>query len=118
LISAYPDLVKACAAVDPQPARDREETNAILSSPALDARTWLRYGDFRNRDEAWKRSSSILLERLPEGNRDISDLPHGEMAVQAYCGSPLAGGTPKANLYDFLGLDFRAEARSSVVSGQ
>ncbi len=30
LVSAYPDLVQAWAAVDPQPARDQKETNAIL----------------------------------------------------------------------------------------
>ena len=110
LISAYPDLIKACAAVDPQPARDREEMNTILSCPALDGRTWLRYGEFRNRDDSWKRFSSTLLDRLPEGNRGTSDLPHGEMAVQAYSGSPLAASSDKKNLYDFLGLEFRTAA--------
>ncbi len=34
------------------------------------------------------------------------NLAHGEMAVQAYCGSPLASGSGKKNLYDFLGLNF------------
>ncbi|MGA8657080.1 MAG: hypothetical protein WB586_13110 [Chthoniobacterales bacterium] len=107
LISARPDLVQACGAVDPQPARDREEMNAILASPALDARTWLRYGEFRNRDDAWKSFSSSLINRLPEGNRDTTDLPHAEMAVQAYRGSPLTAGGNKKNLYDFLGLEFQ-----------
>jgi pimeloyl-ACP methyl ester carboxylesterase len=107
LISACPDLVQACGAVDPQPARDREEMNAILASPALDARAWLRYGEFRNRDDAWKSFSSRLIDRLPEGNRDTADLPHVEMAVQAYCGSPLTAGGSKRNLYDFLGLEFQ-----------
>jgi hypothetical protein len=107
LISACPDQVQACGAVDPQPARDREEMNAILASPALDARAWLRYGEFRNRDDAWKSFSSRLINRLPEGNRDTADLPHVEMAVQAYCGFPLTAGVSKRHLYDFLGLEFQ-----------
>jgi pimeloyl-ACP methyl ester carboxylesterase len=113
LISAYPDLIKACGAVDPQPARDREEMNTILSCPALDGRTWLRYGEFRNRDDAWKKCSSLLQERLPEANRETSDLSHTEMAVQAYSGSPLATSSDKKGLYAFLGLEFRTAATPS-----
>jgi len=107
LISAYPDLIKACGAVDPQPARDPEEMNAILSCPALDGRTWLRYGEFRNRDDAWKKFSSLLHDRLPETNRDTADLSHTEMAMRAYSGSPLATSRNKKDLYAFLGLEFR-----------
>ena len=110
LISAYPDLVQACGALDPQPARDRQEMDGILSSPALDARTWLRYGESRHRDEAWKNFSSLLHNRLPEGNRDTAEFSHVELAVEAYSGSRLAADGNKKNLYDFLGLEFRAAA--------
>nr|AWN00243.1 hypothetical protein [uncultured organism] len=106
LVSACPDLVQAWGVVDPQPPRDREEMNFILSSPALGARGWLRYGEYRNRSDAWKRFSSMLCERLPEVNRHTTELPHDQMAVQAYCGSPLAAGDSKKNLYDFLELKF------------
>jgi pimeloyl-ACP methyl ester carboxylesterase len=107
LVSAYPDLVRAWGVVDPQPPRDREEMDSILSSPALGARGWLRYGEYRNRNDAWKRFSSLLCERLPEVNRDTAELPHDQMALQAYCGSRLAAGDSKKNLYDFLVLKFK-----------
>jgi pimeloyl-ACP methyl ester carboxylesterase len=106
LVSAYPDLVQAWAAVDPQPARDQKETNAILPSPALSEQGWVRYGFFRDRNDAWKTFSSLLLARLPDQNRDTAELPHAEMAVQAYSGSSLSAGTGKKNLYDFLGLKY------------
>ena len=106
LISAYPDLIQAWAVVDPPPARDREETNAILPSPAVTERGWLRYGSFRNRDDTWKTFSSLLFDRFPEENRGLTELPHAEMAVEAYGGSPLSVGTGKKNLYGFLGLEF------------
>ena len=106
LVSAYPDLVQAWAVVDPQPARDQAETNAILPYPAVAEQGWLRYGFFRDRNDAWKTFSSLLLDRLPDKNRDTADLPHAEMAVQAYRGSSLSAGTGKKNLYDFLGLKF------------
>lgn len=118
LISAYPDLVQACGAVDPQPARDREEMDGILSSPALDARTWLRYGESRHRDEAWKNFSSLLHDRLPEGNRDTAEFSHVELAVEAYSGSRLAAGGNKKNLYDFLELEFRTASQSSTPGGE
>ena len=106
LISAYPDLVQAWGAVDPQPLPDHEETTAILSSPALGARGWLRYGEYRNRSDAWKTFSSTLCDHLPEENRDTAELSHVQMAVQAYCGSPLSADSNKKNLYDFLELKF------------
>jgi pimeloyl-ACP methyl ester carboxylesterase len=106
LISAYPDLIEAWGAVDPQPPRDSEEINAIISSPALRARGWLRYGEYRNRSDVWKTFSSMLCDRLPEENRDTAELSHGQMAVEAYGGSPLTSGGSKKNLYDFLGLKF------------
>jgi pimeloyl-ACP methyl ester carboxylesterase len=106
LVSTFPDLVQAWGVVDPQPPRDREEMDSILSSPALGARGWLRYGEYRNRSDAWKSFSSMLSERLPEVNRDTAELPHDQMAVQAYCGSPVAAGDCKKNLYDFLELKF------------
>jgi pimeloyl-ACP methyl ester carboxylesterase len=106
LVSAYPDLVEAWAAVDPQPARDQKETNAILSNPAVFEQGWVRYGSFRDRNDAWKTFSSLLLARLPDQNRDTAELPHSEMAVQAYRGSSLSADTGKKNLYDFLGLRF------------
>jgi pimeloyl-ACP methyl ester carboxylesterase len=106
LVSAYPDLVQAWAVVDPQPARDQAETNAILPSPAVAELGWLRYGFFRNRDDSWKAFSSLLFDRLPEENRDTAELAHVEMAVHAYRGSPLSAGAGKKNLYNFLGLKF------------
>ncbi|MBV9643063.1 MAG: hypothetical protein JO334_05790 [Verrucomicrobia bacterium] len=111
LVSAYPDLVQAWALVDPQPARDQAETNAILPPPAVSERGWLRYGLFRNRSERWKTFSSLLFEQLLEENRDSTELPHAEMAVQAYCGSPLSVSTGKKNLYEFLGLNFQYAQR-------
>jgi pimeloyl-ACP methyl ester carboxylesterase len=105
LVSAYPDLVQAWAVVDPQPARDQAETNAILPSPAVTEQGWLRYGFFRNRN-SWKTFSSLLFDRIPEENRDTAEVPHVEMAVQAYRGSPLSVDTGKKNLYNFLSLKF------------
>jgi len=104
LVSAYPDLVQSWAIVDPQPARDQAETNAVLPSPAGTERGWLRYGFFRNRNETWKTFSSLLFARLAETNRDTAELQHVELAVQAYRGSSLSAGNDKKNLYDFLGL--------------
>jgi pimeloyl-ACP methyl ester carboxylesterase len=108
LVSAYPDLVRAWALVDPQPARDQAETNAVLPSPAVAQQGWVRYGFFRDRDDRWKTFSSQLLARLPDQNRQTAELPHGEMAAQAYRGSSLNAGTGKSNLYEFLGLKFEA----------
>ena len=104
LVSAYPDLVQAWALVDPQPARDQKELNAILPSPAVAARGWLRYGLFRHRNETWKTFSSLLFDRLPEENRDTAELQHVEIAAEAYSGALLSSDTGKKNLYDFLGL--------------
>src|SRR3984893_4400952 len=106
LVSTYPELVQAWAIVDPQPARDQAETRAIFRSPAVNANGWVRYGIFRNRDNAWKASSSLLFDQLPEGTCDAVDLSHAEMAVQAYHGNPLSGDGRKKNLYDHLGLKF------------
>jgi pimeloyl-ACP methyl ester carboxylesterase len=106
LVSTHPELVQAWAIVDPQPARDQAETSAIFRSPAVDANGWVRYGIFRNRDDAWKASSSLFFDQLPEGIHDAVDLSHVEMAVQAYHGNPLSGDGSKKNLYDHLGLKF------------
>jgi pimeloyl-ACP methyl ester carboxylesterase len=106
LVSTYPELVQAWAIVDPQPARDQAETSAIFRSPAVNANGWVRYGIFRNRDSAWKASSSLLFDQLPEGTCDAVDLSHAEMAVQAYHGNPLSGDGRKKNLYDHLRLKF------------
>jgi hypothetical protein len=106
LVSTYPELVQAWAIVDPQPARDQAETSAIFRSPAINANGWVRYGIFRNRDNAWKASSSLLFDQLPEGTCNAIDLSHAEMAVQAYHGNPLSGDGRKKNLYDHLGLKF------------
>jgi hypothetical protein len=48
----------------------------------------------------------MLCDHLPEENRDTTELSHGQMAVQAYCGSPLSADRNKKNLYDFLELKF------------
>ena len=105
LVSTYPELVQAWAIVDPQPARNQAETNAIFRSPAV-RNGWVRYGIFRNRDDAWKASSSLLFDQLPEGNRDAVDLSHVEIAVQAYHGNLLSGDGRKKNICDHLGLKF------------
>jgi hypothetical protein len=47
----------------------------------------------------------MLCDRLPEENRDTAELSHGQMSVEAYCGSSLTPSAKK-NLYDFLGLKF------------
>jgi pimeloyl-ACP methyl ester carboxylesterase len=107
LVSAYPHLVQEWAVIDPQPARDQAEANAVLPSSAASERGWLRYGFFRNRNDSWKTFSALLFDRLPEENREMAELTHVEMAVQVYRGSPLGAGTGKKNLYDFLGLKFK-----------
>jgi pimeloyl-ACP methyl ester carboxylesterase len=106
LVSAYPDLVQAWAVVDPAPARDQAETNSVLPSPAAREQGWLRYGFFRDRSDTWKTFSSLLLDHLPDQNRDTAELSHTEIAVQAYRGSSLSAGTGKKNLYEFMGLKF------------
>jgi pimeloyl-ACP methyl ester carboxylesterase len=106
LLSTYPDLVQAWAVVDPAPARDQAETEAILPSLAVAERGWVRYGFFRDRNDTWETFSSLLFDRLPNKNRDTAELPHAEMAVQAYRGSSLSVDSDKKNLYDFLGLKF------------
>lgn len=106
LISAYPDLVQAWAVVDPQPARDQMETRAIFRDSFMGAKGWLRYGIYRNRNDAWKAFSSLLFDQLPEANRDTTELSHVEMAVQAYHGNSLSGDGNKKSLYDHLGLKF------------
>ena len=106
LVSTYPELVQVWAIVDPQPARDEAETSAIFRSPSVNRNGWARYGIFRNRDDAWKASSSLLFDQLPEGACDAVDLSHVEIAVQAYHGNPLSGDGSKKNLYDHLGLKF------------
>ncbi|HZC34520.1 MAG TPA: hypothetical protein VE242_02845 [Chthoniobacterales bacterium] len=106
LVSAYPDLVQAWAVIDPQPARDQEEMSAILGSPAMGANGWVRYGEYRNRNDAWDNFSSKIFEHLPEGNCDTAELSHVEMAAQGYLGSSLAASAVKKNLYEHLGLKF------------
>ena len=106
LVSAYPELVEAWAVVDPQPARDQAEISAIFRSPAVNANGWLRYGIYRNRNDAWKASSSLLFDQLPKESCDTVDLSHVEIAVQAYHGNPLSGDGRKKSLYDHLGLKF------------
>jgi pimeloyl-ACP methyl ester carboxylesterase len=114
LISTYPDLVQAWGVVDPQPPRDREEMAAIFSSLAQGARGWLRYGEYRDSSDARKTFSSMLCDHLPEKNRDTAELSHVQMAVQAYCGSPLSEDRNKKNLYDFLELRFETANAPSL----
>jgi pimeloyl-ACP methyl ester carboxylesterase len=117
LVSSYPHLVQAWAVIDPQPARHQAELNAVLPTPAVSERGWLRYGLFRNRDDSWKIFSALLSDRLPEENRDIAELPHAEMAVEAYYGSSLSADTDKKNLYDFLGLKFKPPPQFVPIRG-
>ena len=108
LVLAYPELVGAWAVVDPQPARDQEETSAILSNGAIGAKGWLRYGDLRNRDNTWRNFASGLLAKLHHGDCDVTQLGHSDMALQAYGGSRLSELPQNTNLYNFLGLEFQA----------
>jgi pimeloyl-ACP methyl ester carboxylesterase len=108
LIAAHPNLVQAWAVVDPQPARDQAEAAFILQGP-MDAKGWLRYGQFRHRSEIWQTFSSQLFEYLPKGSGDTTELSHVELAVQAYGGFPLSTDPGKKNLYDHLGLQFEAD---------
>ena len=106
LISAYPDLVQAWAVVDPQPARDQAEARTIFQTPFIGAKGWVRYGIYRDRNDAWKAFSSLLFDQLPDANCDTVDLSHVQMAVEAYHGDPLSGDGVKKSLYDHLGLKF------------
>jgi pimeloyl-ACP methyl ester carboxylesterase len=106
LVSAYPDLIQAWAAVDPQPTGNSQEIEAVLSNPALGARGWLRYGEYLHRNDSWNLFSSLLFEKLPGENTDTAELSHVQMAVQAYNGVPLAADGHKKNLYDSLGVEF------------
>lgn|SRR4051794_4612388 len=110
LVSAYPDLVQAWAVVDPQPARDQEETNAILPSPSMGVKGWVRYRIHHNLNDVWKKFSFLILDQLPEANRDTVELSHVELAVQAYRGNSLSGEANKKSLYDHLGLKFDLQA--------
>lgn len=105
LIAAFPSLISSWAVIDPQPARNEQEERAILSSPAVGDRGWVRYGIYRTRNAAWQRFSSDLAEKIPHENYDSTDLSHSEMALNAYSGSALS--TNGNNLYEFLSLDFR-----------
>jgi pimeloyl-ACP methyl ester carboxylesterase len=109
LISAHPDLVQAWAVVDPQPARDQAEADAIFQSPLMGAKGWLRYGQYRDLNEIWKSFSSRLFEYLPKENGDTTDFPHVELALQAYGGFALSTDPGKKNLYDHLGLPFEID---------
>lgn len=109
MVAAKPGLVKAWAVIDPQPAADQEQKK-VLASLATGCAGWLRYGVYRNRNEAWKRFSSRLAEKLLEENRDNVELDHGAMALQAYSGFRLSGVDGKKGLYEFLELSFEMQA--------
>ena len=106
LISTHPELVQAWAVVDPQPARNQAEADLILQNPLLGTKGWVRYGEYRHRNESWKIFSSRLFEYLPKESGDTTDFSHAELAVQAYGGSALSADPAKKNLYDHLGLRF------------
>jgi len=57
---------------------------------------------------------SITPVTVPEENRDTAELSHVQMAVQAYCGSPLSEDRNKKNLYDFLELRFETANAPSL----
>jgi pimeloyl-ACP methyl ester carboxylesterase len=106
LISAHPDLVQAWAVVDPQPARNQLETQTIFRSPLMGAKGWVRYGQYRNLNDAWKQFSSLLCQYLPEENQGTAELSHVEVAALSYNASSLSTSTSKKNLYDHLELKF------------
>jgi pimeloyl-ACP methyl ester carboxylesterase len=105
LVSAYPDLIQKWAAVDPQPARDEEETSLIVRSPGFRRSGWLRYGIYRRR-EGWQSFSSRLVGDLPAENCDTAELSHVEIAVEAYRGSTLSADPHKKNMYEFFEVEF------------
>jgi pimeloyl-ACP methyl ester carboxylesterase len=99
-----PAMFDRWAIVDPQPSGDAQEQTAILSGPTF-GRGWLRYGVYRQRSAAWTQFASALEERIPQANRDVTQLGHGEMAFRAYSGDRLSS-SDRQNLYDFLGVRF------------
>jgi pimeloyl-ACP methyl ester carboxylesterase len=105
LVSAFPSLVSRWAVVDPQPARNDEEASAILNSPAISDRGWVRYGVSRTRNEAWRKFSSDLAAKIPQENYAVTELSHTEMALAAYGGAALSDS--RYDLYEFLNLEFR-----------
>lgn len=105
LVSGFPSLVSTWAVVDPQPARNDEEASAILNSPAIGARGWVRYGVYRTRNDSWRKFSSDLAAKIPHENYAVAELSHSEMALAAYAGSALSDS--RNNLYEFLDLEFR-----------
>jgi hypothetical protein len=104
LVSAFPSLVSAWAIIDPQPARNDDEASAILNSPVINDRGWVRYGVYRTRNEAWQKFCSDLAAKIPQENYDVVELSHSEMALAAYGGSALSDS--RNNLYEFLNLEF------------
>jgi hypothetical protein len=99
-----PGIFDRWAVIDPQPPRDTQEEAALLSSSAL-VRGWLRYGGYRERSAAWTQFALALEKKMPDANRDVMQLEHGQMAFRAYSGDRLSS-SDKQNLYDFLGLGF------------
>jgi len=105
LVSAFPSLLSRWAVVDPQPARNDEEASAILNSPVISDRGWVRYGVTRTRNEAWRKFSSDLAAKIPQENYAVTELSHTDMALAAYGGSALSDS--RHDLYEFLNLEFR-----------
>ena len=115
LVSAFPSLVSAWAVVDPQPARDDEEASAILNSPAIGARGWVRYGVYGTQNEARRKFSSDLAAKIPHEHYAVTELSHPEMALAAYGGWALSDS--RNNLYEFLNLEFRKQNELASSEG-
>jgi pimeloyl-ACP methyl ester carboxylesterase len=87
VLAAYPDLFERWAIVDPQPPHEQEAAA------------------YRQRSTQWTAFAQALEATVPEPNRDVTSLGHGEVALSAYAGDRLSRA-PKQNLYEFLGLQF------------
>lgn len=103
VLAAYPDLFERWAIVDPQPPYEQEA--AAIIAAAARRPGWLRYGIYRERSAQWTAFAKALEATVPEPNRDVTSLGHGELALSAYAGDRLSRA-PKKNLYEFLGIQF------------
>jgi pimeloyl-ACP methyl ester carboxylesterase len=106
LVAAAPDLFGRWATVDPQ-AGERAEIAAILASPSLAGRGWLRYGFYRERKRATRKFAAAFASRFPPHLTADVPLGHPELALGAFSGEVLSSVPGASDLYTFLGLRYQ-----------